>query len=197
MISSDIGGTTPYDNQSLIHLLMYGEMFRLEGYVRNPKDSTRESWGGSFEKISYNPRIILDHATTDKDKVAGYSISEFRFTIPNTKAVKDSVYFWMEVPYGNTVQKWPGYYTGNGVFSLRYISKKAQHSVTLLRLILKNPTAKKVRYWWITSSREKEALLTTGWATTGTLTNGTPVFTLGNYRAAKTVSKWRNAILMD
>ena len=33
LISTDIGGTDPDDNQSLAHLLMYSEMFDLEGLV--------------------------------------------------------------------------------------------------------------------------------------------------------------------
>lgn len=36
LISTDIGGTDPDDNQSLAHLLMYSEMFDLEGLVSSP-----------------------------------------------------------------------------------------------------------------------------------------------------------------
>ena len=36
LISTDIGGTDPDDNQSLAHLLMYSEMFELEGLVSSP-----------------------------------------------------------------------------------------------------------------------------------------------------------------
>ena len=32
----------------------------------------------------------------------------------------------MEVPYGKSVQKWPGYYLGNGDYAIRYIPKKAE-----------------------------------------------------------------------
>lgn len=46
LVSTDIGGTDPDDNQSLIHLLMYSEKFRLEGLVSSP------SYGeGSKEEI--------------------------------------------------------------------------------------------------------------------------------------------------
>ncbi|MCH5720363.1 hypothetical protein MKP07_31145 [Niabella hibiscisoli] len=111
----------------------------------NPKDPTRESWGGSFEKIGYSPRTILEHTTTLKDTVAYCSILEFSFTIPDIKAVKDSICFWMEVPYGNTVQKWPGYYIGNGVFSLRYIPKKPKPSVIPSLRLLKSLMVKPAR----------------------------------------------------
>ncbi len=36
LISTDIGGTDPDDNQSVTHLLMYSEMFDLEGLVSSP-----------------------------------------------------------------------------------------------------------------------------------------------------------------
>lgn len=35
-MSSDIGGTDPDDNQSMIHLLMYNDMFDIEGLVSSP-----------------------------------------------------------------------------------------------------------------------------------------------------------------
>ncbi|HET7897895.1 MAG TPA: DUF1593 domain-containing protein, partial [Flavisolibacter sp.] len=36
LVSTDIGGTDPDDNQSLIHLLMYNELFDIEGLVSSP-----------------------------------------------------------------------------------------------------------------------------------------------------------------
>lgn len=46
LISTDIGGTDPDDNQSMAHLLMYSDMFEIEGLVSSP------SFGnGSKEEI--------------------------------------------------------------------------------------------------------------------------------------------------
>lgn len=36
LISTDIGGTDPDDNQSMIHLMMYSDMFQLEGLISSP-----------------------------------------------------------------------------------------------------------------------------------------------------------------
>lgn len=36
LVSTDIGGTDPDDNQSMAHLLMYSEMFQIEGLVSSP-----------------------------------------------------------------------------------------------------------------------------------------------------------------
>src|SRR3989337_2994827 len=36
LVSTDIGGTDPDDNQSMAHLLMYNDMFDIEGLVSSP-----------------------------------------------------------------------------------------------------------------------------------------------------------------
>jgi hypothetical protein len=36
IISTDIGGTDPDDNQSMTHMLMYSDMFEIEGLVSSP-----------------------------------------------------------------------------------------------------------------------------------------------------------------
>lgn len=41
LISTDIGGTDPDDNQSMAHLLMYSNEFDLEGLVSYPTQRTR------------------------------------------------------------------------------------------------------------------------------------------------------------
>jgi len=44
LVSTDIGGTDPDDNQSMIHLLMYNELFEIEGLVSSPSygDGTKQ-----------------------------------------------------------------------------------------------------------------------------------------------------------
>lgn len=92
----------------------------------NPNNPMRESWGGSFEKINRSPRIIFNGPSSLKDTVAFCSILEFHFKGPELNVPPDSVCFEMEVPYGKSVQKWPGYYLGHGEFVIRYIPKKAE-----------------------------------------------------------------------
>lgn len=55
----------------------------------DPNDPTRESWGCSFEKFNYSPRMVLDRTTTIKDTIAFCSIMELRFTVPKSKAKKN------------------------------------------------------------------------------------------------------------
>ncbi|MCB0610418.1 MAG: DUF5060 domain-containing protein [Lewinella sp.] len=99
LISTDIGGTDPDDNQSMVHLLMYSDLFAIEG---------------------------LNSTTSPKDTVAFCSILEFHLKGPEVDIPSDSICFWMEVPYGKSVQRWPGFYLGNGDYAIRYIPKKAE-----------------------------------------------------------------------
>lgn len=93
----------------------------------DPNAPSRESWGGSFDRIGYSPRIIFTKPTSLKDTVAFCSIMEFHFKVETPIAIPvGSACFYMEVPYKNTVQKWPGYYLGNGECAIRYIPKKAE-----------------------------------------------------------------------
>jgi hypothetical protein len=42
IISTDIGGTDPDDNQSMIHLLMYADLFQIEGLISSPYGEGRK-----------------------------------------------------------------------------------------------------------------------------------------------------------
>lgn len=46
LVSTDIGGSDPDDNQSMAHLLMYNDLFDLEGLVSSPSYGT-----GSVEEL--------------------------------------------------------------------------------------------------------------------------------------------------
>lgn len=64
LISSDIGGTDPDDNQSMIHFLMYSDMFQTEGLISSP------SYGeGSKEEILK----MIDLYERDLPKIKAYS----------------------------------------------------------------------------------------------------------------------------
>ncbi|WP_433835755.1 nucleoside hydrolase-like domain-containing protein [Flavobacterium anhuiense] len=163
----------------------------------DPNDPTRESWGGSFEKFNYSPRTVLDRTTTIQDTVAYCSIMELRFKIPKTDAKKESIYFWMEVPYGKNIQKWPGYYIGNDVYAIRYIPKKAEvlnYKLTsdLSEINGKEGTIVATNLWpgkksqtdyklgnnWFTDKQDKDLYF-------------------GKIQGGKTVSKWKEEILVD
>lgn len=42
IVSTDIGGTDPDDNQSMIHLMMYSDLFHIEGLISSPYGNGRK-----------------------------------------------------------------------------------------------------------------------------------------------------------
>lgn len=165
-------------------------------YMMNgdPADPYKESWGGSFEKMSESPRTIFTSHPTIKDTVAVYSVLEFRFNGPEQKP--DAVgqkFFTFHIDR----QNWDGVYLGNGVYGVRY-----------------SPKAPAVLSYEITSDI-KELNGLKGTFVVGTvwpgksITNGyklgenwytdkqSPALFEGVWQGSKTVSKWRKEVLTD
>lgn len=92
----------------------------------NPNNPLRESWGGSFEKLHHSPRRIFNRVTDIKDTAAFCTVVEFNLKGPEINISADTICFWMETPYKNTVQKWAGFYIGKGQCGLKYVPKQAE-----------------------------------------------------------------------
>lgn len=88
----------------------------------DPNDPTGESWGGSFKSISRSSRNIFERNTTTSDTVAAYAVLEWKFVGPKQEIPQDSSCFTLEI----SKQVWPGYYLGNGMYGVRYSSKKPE-----------------------------------------------------------------------
>ncbi len=103
----------------------------------------------------------------------------------------------MEVPYGNTIQKWPSYYIGNDVFAIRYIPKKAEvlnykFSSNIEELNDKSGTLTVYNLW--PGEKNKNAYtLGNNWFTD----RHDEDLYFGKIQGGKTVSKWREEILLD
>lgn len=98
-------------------------LYMMDGDPNKPK---RESWGGSFEKIARSSRVVFNRLTNIKDTVGFCTMVEFYFKGAELNIPADSVCFWMETKYKNNVQKWAGYYIGNGDYALKYVPKQAE-----------------------------------------------------------------------
>jgi len=163
----------------------------------NPENPMRDSWGGSYEKFNHSPRIVFNGATSLNDTVAFCSILEFHFRGAKANISPDSICFWMDVPYGKSVQRWPGYYLGNGDYAVRYIPKKAEivrysfssdiseingleGSIVVDNLWpgKKNPTDYQLGENWYTDKSDKNLYD-------------------GNIQGGKTILKWKSEILFD
>lgn len=168
-------------------------------YLMNgdPSSPEKENWGGSFEKTDYSPRLVFNKTTTENDSIAFCSIMEFRFKGPKIKEEKESIQFYMEVPYGKTVQKWPGYYIGDGVYAMRYIPKKAeflQYKISSAIKELDGLTGSVlVSNRWPGKRNKHDYHLGKTWYTD----KQDDSLYFGKIQGGKTVSKWRNAVLDD
>ncbi len=163
----------------------------------DPKNPHRESWGGSFDSFNFSPRVIFNRATTIADTVSYCSIVEFRFEGPEINSSSDSICFWMETPYKNTVQRWPGYYIGNGKYVIRYIPKQAAILTYKFISHIKGFVAQEgelfVENLWPGKRHSTDYTLGTHWYTDKSDLN----LYEGKLQGGKTISKWRTEILMD
>ena len=94
-------------------------MYVLNG---NPDHPAGESWGGSFTPLERSSKNIFYGNTTIADTVAAYATLEWIFEGPELTIPEDSVCFTMEI----SNQVWPGYYLGDGIYGVRYSSKKPE-----------------------------------------------------------------------
>ncbi len=163
----------------------------------DPENPMRESWGGSFEKFNHSPRIVYNGTTSLKDTVAFCTILEFHLKGPDLNIPSDSVCFWMEVPYGKSVQKWPGYHLGNGDYVIRYIPKKAEtlqyRFTSAITAINGLKGSIVVNNLWPGKKHSTDYQLGDNWYTD----KGSPDLYDGKIQGGKTILKWRKDILQD
>lgn len=163
----------------------------------DPDKPTRESWGGSFENFTRSSRVVLDRVSDITDTVSFCTVVEFNLKGPEINIPTDSVCFWMEVPYGDTVQKWAGYYLGEGRYGLKYVPKQSE--ILSYRFTSSIPTI---------DFGEGKLVVTNKWPGKVNFTDyklGANWYTDkaaselydGKIQGGKTISKWKQSILSD
>lgn len=165
-------------------------------YMMNgdPADPYKESWGGSFEKMSESPRTIFTSHPTIKYTVAVYSVLEFRFNGPEQKP--DAVgqkFFTFRIDR----QNWDGIYLGNGVYGIRYSPKAPAVLSYEITSDIKELNGLKgtfvVGAVWPGKSTTNGYKLGENWYTD----KQSPALFEGVWQGSKTVSKWRKEVLTD
>lgn len=171
----------------------------------DPNVPERESWGGSFEKISRTPHVVFSRPTTVSDTIQRDGVVEWRFKGPKLKkgtysVVKDKWSSGADNEVGFLTvdkQKWPVYYLGNGYYMCRYSTYKTgiiQYSIEAKingfpcqsgELYVENTFPGKVH-----STDYKVG--TTWWSDLSS-----PLHYSGDCQGAKTVAKWRNDVMED
>lgn len=163
----------------------------------NPDDPVRESWGGSFAKLNRSPRVVFNRVTNIRDTVAFCTVVEFHLKGPEINAPADSICFWMETPYKNTVQKWAGYYLGGGQYGLKYVPKQAE--ILSYKFTSGFPGFPVLEGTLVVSNLWPGKINSTDYPLGGNwyTDNDDPLLFDGKIQGGKTVSKWRNAALSD
>lgn len=169
-------------------------LYMMDGAPNNP---TKESLGGSFEKLTYSPRVIFNRATSLLDTVAFCTVVEFHFKSVEINVPADSICFWMETTYKNKVQKWAGYYLGNGEYSVKYVPKQAEivtyKFTSSIAGFIEQEGKLVVTNSWPGKQHSNDYKLGNYWFTDK---SDTELYD-GKIQGGKTISKWRNAILLD
>lgn len=174
------------DTPSLLYL-MHGDA----------DDPTGESWGGSFEPIQRSARAIYERNTNLQDSVAFCTVVEYRLQGPKIDVPADSAVFWMEVPYKKDTQVWPGYYLGDGIYSLRYAPKQAE--ILKFRFTSDVPGFPEgdgqlvVTNLWPGKAGKDDYPLGENWYSDSSKTEDFD----GKLQGGKTIFRWRNDILED
>ncbi len=164
----------------------------------DPNDPLAESWGGSFENITYSPRMIFEGPSTLEDTLAFATTIEFHLEGPDLDISADSSCFLLEVPYGaNSVQKWPGYYLGNYQYAVRYVPKQAEilsyKFTSSLPAINDQQGQIVVDNLWPGRKNITDYPLGNQWYSDK---SGATYYD-GKIQGGKTISKWKNEALMD
>jgi hypothetical protein len=122
---------------------------------------------------------------------------EYHVTGPVINAAPDSICFWMETPYRNSVQKWAGYYLGDGQYAVRFVPKQAEQiSFTFSSPIPGFPTGSGqllVENHWPGKLQATDIPLGSHWFTD----RSAPAFYEGKIQGGKTISRWRRDVLLD
>jgi hypothetical protein len=163
----------------------------------DPSDPTRESWGGSFEKLRYSPRIIFNRITDVSDTVSFCTVVEFHLKGPVIKVPNDSACLWMETTYKNSLQRWAGYYLGGGQYGLKYVPKQAETVEYRLVFPVPEVAAKQgilvVDNRWPGKKHITDFPIGDNWYTD----RSDPPLYEGKIQGGKTVSKWKDGVLLD
>ncbi|RAI89934.1 nucleoside hydrolase-like domain-containing protein [Algoriphagus yeomjeoni] len=159
----------------------------------DPNDPMGESWGGSFEKIDHSSRNIFIDGSTLEDTVAAYGTIEWRFTGPELSVSEDSVVFELEVQN----QIWPGYYLGEGMYGVKYSSKKPEKGTYKTRSAIAELDGLEGGYIstdpWPGKASPDDYQLGNNWYSDKL----DPALFIKDQQGAKTISKHRKEFLLD
>lgn len=164
-------------------------------YLMNgdPNNPMGESWGGSFTPIKHSSRTIFEGNSSKKDTVAAYAELEWRFKGPDLNFPQDSTCFTLEI----SNQSWPGYHLGNGIYGVRYSSKKPETGSYVTKSSIPELDGQKGQFVsttpWPGKATTDDYPLGSNWYSD----RSSPDLFIQEQQGAKTISKHREAFLSD
>lgn len=163
----------------------------------DPEDPGRDNWGGSFVRFTHSARRVFERPTTIADTVPVYSVVELYFKGPKVNIPADSACIKIAVQAKIGTQSWAGYYLGNGIYGIKYSPKQAEVISYDISSAIPGFKAVKgqfvVKNEWPGPGSKDDYKLGKNWFT------DRPDASLfyDNQQGARTVSKWREAVLRD
>ncbi|MCS3310821.1 DUF5060 domain-containing protein [Bacteroides sp. BFG-637] len=159
----------------------------------DPSDPLGESWGGSFERISYSPRKIFHRNTTLRDTVSVYSVIEFHFKGPKIDNNIETPCFTFRIDK----QDWDGYYLGDGKYCVKYVPKAPAVLEYQIMSEIKELDGMKGEFvvdkMWPGDITKDAYQLGENWYTDKAELS---LFE-GPWQGFKTVAKWKTTVLLD
>lgn len=177
------GGTIKMGDSPSVAYLLSGD----------PDDPEGESWGGSFSPMRRSSRTIFRGNSALTDTVAVYSVLEWRFRGPELDIPRDSACFTLQT--GG--QEFPGYYLGDGIYGVRYSSKKPETGTYVIKSAIPALDGQRGGYLsrnpWPGKPRPADYRLGKHWYSDRT----DPSLFIAEEQGARTVGKFRSDILLD
>ena len=159
----------------------------------NPTDPLGSSWGGRFVKINHSAKKIFTGPSSELDTVAVYGVMEFKLKGPLVKLKTGTPCIKLTAEK----QVWEGYYLGDGNYMVRYAPKQAGKLSYKIESDIAGFKAFNgsviVRNLWPGKRGADDFILGDNWYSEPSDAN----FFDKEWQGAKTVLKWRDAVLAD
>ena len=179
-------------------------LYMLDG---DPAIPERESWGGSFAKISHSPRAIFTRPTSACDTIQRDGIIEWHFKGPRLKkgsykAVKAQWASGADNEVGVLTvdrQKWPVYYLGKGRYMCRYATYKTGVIKYTIEADIKGFPQQSGEFYVenIFPGRHRSTDYPVGTTWWSDRTDANLYLLREKCQGAETVAKWRDQVMED
>ena len=166
-------------------------LYMMDGDPGNPG---RDSWGGSFERCTYTPRVVFHRPTTAQDTAQVYSIIEWHIQGPELPA---EAIGRPCITLSIDKQDWQGYYLGQGAYLVKYSTyKMGTHAYRITSSIEGFPTQEghiTIQNGFPGQHRETDFAVGKQWFTDR---QGADFF-WNEHQGAQTIFRWRKAVIED